>query len=86
MGDEIARRGLLQSLSVRPLPDAEGQESGRYEIPTGGRRFRALELLVKRGLIAKNTPISCAFAQREGAFTPRTIALLKMHARGAAPA
>src|SRR5690606_7226221 len=29
LADDIARRGLLQSLSVRPLLDAEGQETGR---------------------------------------------------------
>ena len=59
LADDIARRGLLQSLNVRPLLDAEGEETGRYEIPAGGRRFRALELLVKRGRLAKNAPIPC---------------------------
>lgn len=59
LADDIARRGLLQSLSVRPLLDAEGQETGRYEIPAGGRRFRALELLVKRRRLAKDAPIPC---------------------------
>lgn len=59
LADDIARRGLLQSLSVRPLLDAEGEETGRYEIPAGGRRYRALELLVKRRRLAKNAPIPC---------------------------
>ncbi|HET6523196.1 ParB/RepB/Spo0J family partition protein [Sphingopyxis sp.] len=59
LADDIARRGLLQSLSVRPLLDAEGQETGRYEIPAGGRRYRALELLVKRRRLAKDAPIPC---------------------------
>jgi ParB family chromosome partitioning protein len=59
LADDIARRGLLQSLNVRPLLDAEGQETGRYEIPAGGRRFRALELLVKRRRLAKDAPIPC---------------------------
>jgi ParB family chromosome partitioning protein len=45
---DIDRRGLLQSLNVRPLLGADGQETGRYEIPAGGRRHRALELLVKQ--------------------------------------
>lgn len=56
---DIARRGLLQSLNVRPILDDEGQETGRYEIPAGGRRFRALELLVKQKRLAKNAPIPC---------------------------
>lgn len=59
LADDIARRGLLQSLSVRPLLDTEGRETGRYEIPAGGRRFRALELLVKRKRLAKDAPIPC---------------------------
>jgi ParB family chromosome partitioning protein len=44
----IARRGLIQSLNVRPVLDAEGQETGMFEVPAGGRRYRALELLVKQ--------------------------------------
>lgn len=56
---DIARRGLLQSLNVRPLLDAEGQETGQFEIPAGGRRFRALELLVKQKRLAKDAPIPC---------------------------
>jgi ParB family chromosome partitioning protein len=56
---DIARRTLLQSLTVRPVLDAEGAETGMYEIPAGGRRFRALELLVKQKRLAKNTPIPC---------------------------
>jgi ParB family chromosome partitioning protein len=56
---DIARRTLLQSLTVRPVLDADGAETGMYEIPAGGRRFRALELLVKQRRLAKNTPIPC---------------------------
>src|SRR3546814_4588002 len=53
LADDIDRRGLLQSLNVRPLLGADGQETGRYEIPAGGRRHRALELLVKRKRLAE---------------------------------
>lgn len=59
LAEDIARRGLLQSLSVRPILDDAGQETGRYEIPAGGRRFRALELLVKQKRLAKDAPIPC---------------------------
>src|SRR3546814_13225077 len=48
LAEDIARRTLLQSLSVRPVRDAEGVATGIYEVPAGGRRFRALELLVKK--------------------------------------
>jgi ParB family transcriptional regulator, chromosome partitioning protein len=59
LADDIARRGLLQSLNARPILDDAGQESGRYEVPAGGRRYRALELLVKRKLLAKDVAVPC---------------------------
>jgi len=55
---DIARRGLIQSLNVRPeLKD--GEETGRYEVPAGGRRFSALQLLAKRKEMAKTAPTPC---------------------------
>src|SRR6516165_3866800 len=59
LADDIARRTLLQSLTVRAVCDAEGTETGMYEIPAGGRRYRALELLVKQKRLAKTAPIPC---------------------------
>lgn len=64
LAEDIAQRTLLQSLSVRPVLDAEGQETGMFEIPAGGRRFRALELLVKQKRLAKTAPVPCVV--REG--------------------
>lgn len=64
LADDIARRGLLQGLSVRPVIDADGVETGMFEIPAGGRRFRALELLVKRKRLPKSAPVPCVV--REG--------------------
>lgn len=64
LAEDIARRTLLQSLSVRPILDAEGAETGMYEIPAGGRRYRALELLVKQKRLAKTAPVPCVV--REG--------------------
>jgi ParB family chromosome partitioning protein len=55
----IARRGLIQSLSVQPVVDADGNETGMFEVPAGGRRFRALELLVKQKRLAKIAPVPC---------------------------
>ena len=55
LADDIARRTLLQSITVRPVLDAAGIETGMYEIPAGGRRFRALELLVKQKRLAKTS-------------------------------
>lgn len=56
---DIVRRTLLQSLNVRPMLDGEGQETGQFEVPAGGRRFRALELLVQQKRLAKDAPIPC---------------------------
>lgn len=59
LADDIYVRGLLTSLNVRPEVDASGQETGRYGVPAGGRRFRALELLVKTKRMAKTEPVPC---------------------------
>ncbi|MGY3441306.1 ParB/RepB/Spo0J family partition protein [Bradyrhizobium sp. USDA 4473] len=59
LAEDIGRRTLLQGLSVRPILDAQGAETGMFEIPAGGRRYRALELLVKQKRLAKTAPIPC---------------------------
>lgn len=59
LAEDIARRGLLQGLSVRPVYSADGAETGMFEIPAGGRRYRALELLVKQKRLAKTAPVPC---------------------------
>jgi len=59
LAEDIARRTLLQSLTVRPVLDADGAPTGLFEIPAGGRRYRALELLVKQKRLAKTAPIPC---------------------------
>ena len=59
LAEDIARRGLLQGLSVRPVLGDDGVETGMYEIPAGGRRFQALALLVKQKRLAKTAPIPC---------------------------
>ena len=64
LAEDIARRGLLQGLNVRAVVDADGVETGMFEIPAGGRRYRALELLVKRKRLAKTAPVPCVV--REG--------------------
>ena len=71
LAEDIARRTLLQSLNVRPVLDADGEETGMFEVPAGGRRFRALELLVKQKRLAKTAPVPCvvrdqaAFAEED---------------------
>ena len=59
LAEDIARRGLLQSLNVRPVLDDDGTETGMFEIPAGGRRYRALERLVKQKRLSKTGPVPC---------------------------
>ena len=64
LAEDIARRSMLHGLSVRAVVDADGVETGMFEIPAGGRRYRALELLVKQKRLAKTAPVPCVV--REG--------------------
>ena len=59
LAEDIARRTLLQSLSVRQAVGEDGQPTDTYEVQAGGRRYRALELLVKQKRLNKTTPIPC---------------------------
>jgi ParB family transcriptional regulator, chromosome partitioning protein len=61
---ESAQRTLLQSLNVRAVVDGQGSETGMFEVPAGGRRYRALELLVKQKRMAKTQLVPCVV--REG--------------------
>lgn len=65
LADDIARRGLLTSINVRAELDAEGKETGIYRIPAGGRRYRALKLLVDRKQLTKTTGIPCIVSEGE---------------------
>jgi ParB-like chromosome segregation protein Spo0J len=64
LAEDIARRTLLQSLTVRPVLDESGAETGIYEVPAGGRRYRALELLVKQKRLARTAPVPCIVRTR----------------------
>lgn len=59
LADDIQRRGLLAGLNVRPTLDDEGNETGRFHVPAGGRRFLALRILVKRKCLTSTAPVPC---------------------------
>ncbi|WP_140848541.1 ParB/RepB/Spo0J family partition protein [Paracoccus sp. FO-3] len=59
MAESITRHGLIQSLHVRPVLDGDGNETGMFEVPAGGRRYRALELLVKQKRLGKTAMVPC---------------------------
>jgi hypothetical protein len=62
---DIGRRKLLQSLNVRPVLDGDGEETGTFEVPAGGRRYLALGILVKQKRLAKNEPIPASSTAAE---------------------
>lgn len=63
LAEDIARRTLLQSLSARPVLGEDGQATDQYEVQAGGRRYRALELLVKQKRLNKTAPIPCVIRE-----------------------
>ncbi len=63
LAESIVRRGLIQSIHVRPVVNADGAETGMFEVPAGGRRYRALELLVKQKRLAKTAPVPCVVSE-----------------------
>ncbi|NNH66445.1 ParB/RepB/Spo0J family partition protein [Rhizobium laguerreae] len=65
LAEDIAHRGLLTSLSVRPELDTDGNETGIYRIPAGGRRYRALERLVSQKRLSKTAGVPCIVSPGE---------------------
>jgi ParB family transcriptional regulator, chromosome partitioning protein len=59
LAEDIARRTLLQGLTVRAILDDVGAETGMYDVPAGGRRLRALQLLVSQKRLAPDASIPC---------------------------
>ncbi|MDP0926571.1 ParB/RepB/Spo0J family partition protein [Paracoccus onubensis] len=65
LAESIVRRGLIQSLHVRPELDESGKETGMFEVPAGGRRYRALELLVRQKRLNKTAPVPCVVSEAD---------------------
>ncbi|ANP90192.1 ParB/RepB/Spo0J family partition protein [Rhizobium leguminosarum] len=65
LAEDIAHRGLLTSLNVRPELDADGNETGIYRIPAGGRRYRALQRLVSQKRLSKTAGVPCIVSRGE---------------------
>ncbi len=60
LAQDIGRReDLVQGLNVRPILDADGNETGVFEVPAGGRRYRALASLVKAKRFPKDGLVPC---------------------------
>jgi ParB family chromosome partitioning protein len=62
----IYSQGLLVALHV--VPELfDGRETGRYEVVAGGRRLRALQLLVIQGKLEADSPVECKVVCRDNA-------------------
>ena len=46
-----------------------------FEVPAGGRRFRAREMLVKQKRLAKVVPMLCGVRERDGTIRPEEVPL-----------
>lgn len=62
--DELAhdierREDLIQGLNVRAILDDGGNETGDFETPAGGRRYRAIARLVETGRFPANGLVPC---------------------------
>ena len=59
LAEDIARRSCCKASPSGRCSTQAGAETGMFEIPAGGRRYRALELLVKQKRLAKTAPVPC---------------------------
>ena len=62
------REDLIQGLNVRVVLDADGNETGDFETPAGGRRYRSIARLAEAGRFPPPMALSPASSRRP---TPR---------------
>ncbi|KND18908.1 plasmid partitioning protein ParB [Pannonibacter phragmitetus] len=53
------REDIVQGINVRAILDADGNETGDFETPAGGRRFRAIGRLVDAGRFPADGLVPC---------------------------
>ncbi|ASV86147.1 hypothetical protein CES85_2364 [Ochrobactrum quorumnocens] len=53
------REDIVQGINVRAILDADGNETGDFETPAGGRRFRAIARLVDAGRFPADGLVPC---------------------------
>ena len=53
------REDLIQGINVRAILDADGNETGDFETPAGGRRYRAISRLVAAGRFPEDGLVPC---------------------------
>ncbi|TDR34572.1 hypothetical protein DES43_1131, partial [Aquamicrobium defluvii] len=53
------REDLVQGLNVRAILDEDGNETGDFETPAGGRRYRSIARLVEAGRFPADGLVPC---------------------------
>ncbi|MBB6468571.1 ParB family chromosome partitioning protein [Aminobacter lissarensis] len=53
------REDIVQGLNVRAIIDSDGSETGDFETPAGGRRYRAIARLVQAGRFPADGLVPC---------------------------
>lgn len=60
LAHDIERReDLIQGINVRAILDADGSETGDFETPAGGRRYRVIARLVEKGRFPEDGLVPC---------------------------
>ena len=67
LAELIHAEGILQNLDVYECPHGEGDERATHAVVAGGRRWRALRLLIEQGRITPDYPVPCLTVSYERA-------------------
>jgi ParB family chromosome partitioning protein len=67
LADLIAAEGVLQNLDVYEPPQGERQKGTSHAVIAGGRRWRALQLLIKQKRIKSDFAVPCLIVSHERA-------------------
>lgn len=57
--DVERREDLILGINVRAVLDADGNETGDFETPAGGRRYRVIARLVAKGRFPEDGLVPC---------------------------
>ena len=67
LADLIAAEGVLQNLDVYECDEGEGKKKTTHAVVAGGRRWRALQLLIRQKRIKPDYAVPCLVVGRERA-------------------
>ena len=65
LADLIVAEGVLQNLNVYESPQGTGKTKTTHAVVAGGRRWRALQLLIKQKRIVPNYAVPCLVVSQD---------------------